>query len=89
MIHADTWEGDAKRTESSVRSLSVSKFIRLWAWTVELLGGFEFLLHLEKSLGTILVEFLRKSTGQAGCCLTFPAAARNRESWREDESCAF
>lgn len=89
MIHADTWEGDAKRTESSVRSLSVSKFIRLWAWTVELLGGFEFLLHLEKSLGTILVEFLRKLTGQAGCCLTFPAAARNRESWREDESCAF
>lgn len=89
MIHADTWEVDAKRTESSVRSLSVSKFFRLWAWTVELLGGYKFLLHLEKSLRILLLEFEIKSMGQAGCCLTFPAAARNRESWREDECCAF
>lgn len=55
---------------------------------VELLEEYELLLNLEKSLRTLLLEFERKSVGQADC-LSFLAAARNRESGREDQSHAF
>lgn len=71
MIHAGTWEGEAKTTESLSQSgvyktLSTHKFIRIWACMVEHTRGIR-VLNPDESLRTPFLEFERKSTGQAGC----------------------
>lgn len=94
MIHAGTWEGEAKTTESLSQSgvyktLSTHKFIRIWACMIEHTRGIR-VLNPNESPRTPFLEFERKSTGKTGSN-AYLAEHWNQEQrvGEEEESWAF